>query len=70
MQWLIGTRDLYFAYKDSSLKQTGRGFDFNDTFKDLLFEMRESDRDNVSPDGLFKAIARKISRFRGYQVLI
>lgn len=68
MQCLTGTRDLFYAYNDTSLKQTGRGYAFNDVFRDFLLEIRESSRDTLSPIDLFRAITRKCSRFRGYQV--
>lgn len=40
---------------------------FNEEFRDLMIDMRESRSDVVSPVELFRAIVRKNSRFRGYQ---
>lgn len=67
MQWLTATRDLFFILKENTLKQTGRGYIFNEIFRDFILEMRESKKEIISPAELFKAIIRKNSRFRGYQ---
>jgi len=68
MQCLTASRDLYYAYDDVDLGHTGRGFMFNDIFRDFLVEMRVSKREDISPSTLFKSICRKVHRFRGYQV--
>lgn len=70
MQCLIGTRDLYFAYNDKTLKQTGRGFAFNDIFREFLNDVRTAKRESFNPVDLFRAITKKCNRFRGYQVFI
>lgn len=68
MQCLTASRDLYYVYNDEELGQTGKGYYFNDVFRDFLIEMRESSRDVITPHELFRAILKKWPRFRGYQV--
>jgi len=67
IQCLTATRDLYFLLYDNVLSQTGRGYPFNEEFRDLMLEMRSGDADIVSPVDMFRAVIRKNSRFRGYQ---
>ncbi|CAI2382727.1 unnamed protein product [Moneuplotes crassus] len=67
MQCLTATRDLFFLLHENPLKQSGRGFAFNDIFSDFILEMRESSSETISPSDLFRAIVRKNARFRGYQ---
>lgn len=70
IQCLTASRDLYYAYNDPSLGHEGKGFGFNEEFRDLLLAMRKSRKEVISPIDLFRAIARKVTRFRGYQVCI
>ena len=59
---------MYFTYTDSEIGYTGKGYEFNDTIRDFLNEMRNSHADVVDPVDLFKGITKKWPRFRGYQV--
>ena len=59
MQCLTASRDLYYVYNDEELGQTGKGYYFNDVFRDFLIEMRESSRDVITPHELFRAILKK-----------
>jgi hypothetical protein len=47
------------VYNDEELGQTGKGYYFNDVFRDFLIEMRESSRDVITPHELFRAILKK-----------
>ena len=58
MQWLTAWRDMYFAYTDTEIGHSGKGYEFNDTLRDFLKEMRDSNRDVIDPVDLFRAITK------------